>query len=352
MSYIKDTTDSIKGLDKAFMEKAQERLDSLTKPQGSLGRLEEIAMQVAAIREDERPNVDKKVIFTFAGDHGVTDEGISAFPKEVTPQMVFNFLNGGAGINVLARQAGAEVAVVDIGVDFDFKGMPGLLHRKVVSGTRNMARGPAMTRDEAERCLLVGIDLAEEYAGKGYSLFGTGEMGIGNTTPSSAIIAVISGKDAAEVTGKGTGIDGSAFDNKVKVIEKAIEVNSPDKNDPIDVLAKVGGAEIAGIAGLCLGAAANRIPVLIDGFISTAGALIAYEIEPKVKEYMISAHKSVEAGHQFMLNHMGLRPLVDLDFRLGEGTGAAVGMNIVEAALRIYNEMATFAEASVAESDK
>jgi len=352
MNNINDVKDSIKGLDRAFMEKAKERLDSLTKPQGSLGRLEEIATQIVAIREDLSPKADKKVIFTFAGDHGVTDEGISAFPKEVTPQMVFNFLNGGAGINVLARQAGAEVAVVDIGVDFDFKGVPGLLHRKVVSGTKNMAKGPAMTREEAERCLLMGIDMAEEYAKKGYNLFGTGEMGIGNTTPSSAIIAVISGKDVAEVTGKGTGIDGPAFDNKVKVIKKAIEVNSPDRSDPIDVLAKVGGAEIAGIAGLCLGAAANRVPVLIDGFISTAGALIAYEIEPKVKDYMISAHRSVEAGHQFMLDHMGLRPLVDLDFRLGEGTGAAIGMNIVESALRIYNEMATFAEASVAESEK
>ena len=351
MKKIQETISSIKGLDKSYFEKAQERLDSLTKPQGSLGRLEEVAARVVAIREDLRPKADKKIIFTFAGDHGVTDEGVSAFPKEVTPQMVFNFLNGGAGINVLARQAGADVAVVDIGVDFDFKGVPGLLHRKVVQGTRNMAKGPAMSREEAERCLLMGIDIAEEYAKKGYNLFGTGEMGIGNTTPSSAIIAVISGKDVAEVTGKGTGIDGPAFDNKVKVIKKAIEVNSPDRSDPIDVVAKVGGAEIAGIAGLCLGAASKRIPVLIDGFISTAGALIAYEIEPKVKEYMISSHKSVEAGHKFMLEYMGLKPLVDLDFRLGEGTGAAIGMNIVESAVRIYNEMATFAEASVAGSD-
>ena len=349
MNKIEETLKKIKPLDKAFIDKAQVRLDSLTKPQGSLGRLEELAKQVVAIREDERPRLDKKVIFTFAADHGVTEEGVSAFPKEVTPQMVFNFLNGGAGINVLARQAGAEVAVVDMGVDFDFKGVPGLLHRKVVQGTRNMVKGPAMTKEEAEDCLLVGIDIANEYAARGYNLFGTGEMGIGNTTPSSAIIAVISGKSVKEVTGRGTGIDNPAFENKVKVIEKAIEVNNPNRSDAMDVLSKVGGAEIAGIAGLCLGAAANRIPVLIDGFISTAGALIAYEMEPKVKEYMISAHRSVEAGHKFMLNHMGLNPLVDLDFRLGEGTGAAVGMNIVESALRIYNEMATFAEASVSE---
>ena len=349
MKKLKEISESIRPLDEAWFEKAKERLDSLTKPQGSLGRLEELAAQIVAIREDLRPKIDKKIIFTFAGDHGVTEEGVSAFPKEVTPQMVFNFLNGGAGINVLAKQAGAEVAVVDIGVDFDFKGVDGLLHRKVVQGTRNMTKGPAMTRGEAERCLDVGIDLAAEYAKDGYNLFGTGEMGIGNTTPSSAIIAAISGKSVGEVTGKGTGINGRAFKNKVKVIEKAIGINQPDKDDPVDVLSKVGGAEIAGIAGLCLGAAANRVPVLIDGFISTAGALIAYEIEPKVKEYMISAHKSVEAGHCFMLEHVGLRPLVDLDFRLGEGTGAAVAMHIVEAALRMYNDMATFAEASVSE---
>jgi len=344
---IKETAQSIKPLDASYRKKAQERLDSLTKPQGSLGRLEELAAQIVAIREEMRPELRKKVIFTFAGDHGVTEEGVSAFPKEVTPQMVFNFLRGGAGVNVLARHAGSEVAVIDIGVDFDFKGVQGLLHRKVVQGTKNMTKGPAMTAREAQMCLSIGIDLASEYADRGYDLFGTGEMGIGNTTPSSAIIAALSGRPVSEVTGRGTGIADGAFDNKVRVIEKAIEVNRPDPSDPIDVLAKVGGAEIAGIAGLCLGAAARRIPVLIDGFISTAGALIAYEIEPKVSDYMISAHQSVEAGHRCMLERMGLRPILDLDLRLGEGTGAAVAMNIVEASLRMYNDMATFAEASV-----
>lgn len=349
MKTIDETIKAIKTLDKSFFEKAQERLDSLTKPRGSLGRLEEIAAQVVAIREDISPRLDKKVIFTFAGDHGVTEEGVSAFPKEVTPQMVFNFLHGGAGINVLARQAGAEVAVIDIGVDFDFEAAEGLIQRKVVKGTKNMAKGPAMTRDEAEKCIDVGISLANEYADKGYTLFGTGEMGIGNTTPSSAIISVLSGLTANHVTGRGTGIDDKALENKADVIKRAIAVNSPDPKDAIDVLAKVGGAEIAGIAGLCIGAAARRIPVLVDGFISTAGALIAYEIEPKVKEYMISAHKSVEAGQKAMLERIGLRPILDLDFRLGEGTGAAMGMSIVESAIRIYNEMATFAEASVSE---
>ncbi|MDH3973966.1 MAG: nicotinate-nucleotide--dimethylbenzimidazole phosphoribosyltransferase [Deltaproteobacteria bacterium] len=351
MKIIKETATAIKELDKSYFEKAQERLDSLTKPRGSLGRLEELAAQVVTIREDLAPKLDNKVIFTFAGDHGVTEEGVSAFPKEVTPQMVFNFLNGGAGINVLARQAGAEVAVVDIGVDYDFEEAEGLIQKKVVKGTKNMAKGPAMTREEAEKCIEVGINLANDFADKGYNLFGTGEMGIGNTTPSSAIITVFSGKSAREVTGRGTGIDDEALENKAKVIEKAIELNKPDANDAIDVLTKVGGAEIAGIAGLCLGAAARGIPVLIDGFISTAGALIAYEIEPKVKEYMISAHKSVEKGHEIMLERMGLRPIIDLDFRLGEGTGAAIGMAIVESAVRIYNEMATFAEASVSEEE-
>lgn len=351
MKIIDETIKAIKELDKSFFEKAQERLDSLTKPRGSLGRLEELAAQVVAIREDIAPTLDNKVIFTFAGDHGVTEEGVSAFPKEVTPQMVFNFLHGGAGINVLARQAGAEVAVVDIGIDFAFEEADGLIQRKVIKGTKNMAKGPAMTREEAEKCIEVGITLANEFADKGYNLFGTGEMGIGNTTPSSAIIAALTGKSAKEVTGRGTGINDEALENKARVIKKAIALNKPDPKDPIDVLAKVGGAEIAGIAGLCLGAAERRIPVLVDGFISTAGALIAYEIEPKVKEYMISAHKSVEAGQKVMLERMGLRPILDLDFRLGEGTGAAMGMSIVESAIRIYNEMATFAEASVSEEN-
>jgi len=221
----------------------------------------------------------------------------------------------------------------------------------VVRGTRNMAKGPAMTKDEAEKCIHVGIELAMKYADLGYSLFGTGEMGIGNTTPSSAIIAALSGLSPREVTGRGTGVDDEAFENKIRVIEKALEVNSPDSKDPVDVLAKVGGAEIGGIAGLCLGAASKRIPVLIDGFISTAGALIACEIEPKVRDYLIASHKSVERGHEAMLDMMGLKPLLDLDLRLGEGTGAALSMNIVEGALRIYNEMATFAEASVSEEE-
>ncbi len=380
---MKELLGKIVSVNGDFLERAQKRLDSLTKPLGSLGRLEEFARRLVAITENTTPVLDKKVIFTFAGDHGVADEGVSAFPKEVTKQMVFNFLNGGAGINVLARHAGAEVVVIDIGVDFDFgtagaycsprrirpcadntplqsgghdnklinkQGRMGglFISRKVIMGTKNMRKGPAMTREEAERCINVGIGLADEYAKKGYKIFATGEMGIANTTPSSAIAAILTGKSVSEVTGKGTGIGDDALRNKIRVIEDSITLNKPDPKDPVDVLSKVGGAEIGGIAGLIIGAATNRIPVVIDGFISTAGALIAYCIEPKTKDYMFAAHNSVEVGHKAMLEKIGLRPILDLDLRLGEGTGAALAMIMIDAGLKIYKEMATFGEAGVA----
>jgi nicotinate-nucleotide--dimethylbenzimidazole phosphoribosyltransferase len=350
---MKETLLQISALKSDFIEKASARLDVLTKPKSSLGRLEEFASKIVAIREELMPDIGKKVIFTFAGDHGVADEAVSAFPKEVTTQMVFNFLSGGAGINVLARHAGAEVVVVDIGVDHDFtdlavKYATPLKIKKIVRGTRNMRLGPALTRSEAEECIAAGIELASEYAGKGYRLFGTGEMGIANTTPSAAIASLLTGRPVSEVTGKGTGIDNEALKLKIRVIEDSIFLNNPDPADPLDVLSKVGGTEIGGIAGLILGAAAHRIPVVIDGFISTAGALIAYCIEPKTRDYMFASHKSVEIGHTAMLEKIGLRPILDLDLRLGEGTGAALAMMIIEAGLRIYWEMATFAEAGVA----
>lgn len=357
-----------------FAEKAQKRLDNLTKPPGSLGRLEEFARRLVAITENTMPVLDKKVIFTFAGDHSVAEEGVSAFPSEVTRQMVVNFLCGGAGINVLAKHAGAEVIVVDIGVDFDFtkagdnpdstaspvnlgtvllnRGWGGLfISKKVIMGTKNIRKGPAMTKNEATRCIEVGTELANEYAEKGYKIFATGDMGIANTTPSSAIAAVLTGRPVSEVTGKGTGIGDEALKNKIKVIEDAILINKPDPSDPLDVLAKVGGAEIGGIAGLIIGAAVNRIPVIIDGFISTAGALVAYCIEPKIKDYMFAAHNSVEIGHKAMLEKIGLRPILDLDLRLGEGTGAALAMLMIEAGLKIYKEMATFGEAGVSKNE-
>ncbi len=362
----------IPAIDEKFYDIAQERLDNLTKPQGSLGRLEEFAKRLVAITENPMPSLDKKAVFTFAGDHGVADEGVSAFPKKVTKQMVLNFLNGGAGINVLARHAGAEVVVVDIGVDYDFPcgdspDSTASLHsarkswdspqcriglfvsKKVVMGTKNMRKGPAMTKDEAVKCIDVGLELANEYAERGYKIFGTGDMGIANTTPSSAIAAVLTGKPVKEVTGRGTGIGDETLKAKVKVIEDSIALNKPDPKDPVDVLAKVGGAEIGGIAGLIIGAAANRIPVVVDGFISTAGALIAYAIEPKTRDYMFAAHSSVEIGHRAMLEKIGLRSVLDLDLRLGEGTGSALAMLIIEAGLKIYKEMATFGEAAVSE---
>lgn len=332
-----------------FYELAQQRLNNLTKPPGSLGRLEEFARRLVAITENIMPKLDKKVVFTFAGDHGVADEWVSAYPKEVTKQMVFNFLQGGAGINVLAEYADAEVVVVDMGVDYDFGETEGLISKKVVMGTKNIRKGPAMTEEEALRCIEVGIGLANEYAGRGYNIFATGDMGIANTTPSSAIASVLTGSPVSEVTGKGTGIGDDALRNKINVIEDAISVNKPNPSDPVEVLSKIGGAEIGGIAGLILGAAANRIPVVIDGFISTAGALISYCIEPKTKDYMFASHNSREIGHKVMLDKIGLRPILDLDLRLGEGTGAALAILMIEAGLKIYKEMATFGEAGVSE---
>jgi nicotinate-nucleotide--dimethylbenzimidazole phosphoribosyltransferase len=339
----------ISHVNSALSEEAQKRLDNLTKPQGSLGRLEEFARRVVAITGDKMPVLDKKVIFTFAGDHGIASEGVSAYPKEVTTQMVLNFLRGGAGINVLARHAGAEVVVIDIGVDHDFGDVPGLVSRKVVRGTANMRKGPAMSRQQAEQCIQVGIDLAREYAKKGYRIFGTGDMGIGNTTPSSAIASVLTGTPIKDVTGRGTGITDESLRRKIAIIEVCILKNRPDPKDPIDVLAKVGGAEIGGIAGLILGAASERIPVVVDGFISTAGAMIAYDIEPKTADYMFAGHSSVEIGQKVMLRNMGLAPILDLNLRLGEGTGAALAMMMIEAGTKIYREMATFGEAGVSD---
>jgi nicotinate-nucleotide--dimethylbenzimidazole phosphoribosyltransferase len=347
METLQTTLSRIKPVDETLLAQAQTMLDNKTKPLGSLGRLEEFARRVAAISGSQQPDTTKKVIFTFAGDHGIVEEGVSLFPKEVTPQMVFNFLAGGAGVNVLARHAGAEVRVVDVGVDFDFENAPGMIHRKVARGTRNFAKGPAMTRDEALAALQVGIDLADQCKVEGVGLVGTGEMGIGNTSPSSAIIAAISGMSVRELTHRGTGINDAVLEHKILVIEQGLALNRPDPTDPLDVLAKVGGLEIAAIAGLVLGCAANSIPVVIDGFISTAGALIASELHPNICDYIFAAHQSVEIGHRFMLERIGTRPILDLDFRLGEGTGAALAMGLIDAGVKILKEMATFEQAGV-----
>jgi nicotinate-nucleotide--dimethylbenzimidazole phosphoribosyltransferase len=349
MDSIKQTLSRIKPVSTELLQQAQNRLDNKTKPQGSLGRLEEFARRIVAISGKDNPDVSKKVIFTFAGDHGVTEEGVSLFPREVTPQMVLNFLTGGAGINVLARHVGADVRVVDVGVDYDFEETVGLIRKKISRGTKNFAKGPAMTCDEMIAAVTVGIELANQCRAEGVGLVGTGEMGIGNTTPSSAIIAAISGKTVAEVTHRGTGIGDAALLNKIRVIEQGLALNKPDPNDPLDVLAKVGGLEIAAIAGLVLGCAANSIPVVIDGFISTAGALIASELHPNVRDYIFAAHQSVEIGHSFMLERIGVEPILDLKFRLGEGTGAALAMTLIEAGVKILKEMATFEQAGVSQ---
>ena len=322
LSRLQDVLKDIKPVDESRTEKIQERLDDLTKPQGSLGRLEELAKRYCLITGSDKPRIRNKIIFTCAGDHGVAEEGVSAFPKKVTPQMVYNFIRGGAGVNVLAKHYGCTVIIVDVGVDHEFEPLEGLEIRKVGRGTRNMTKGPAMTREEAERAVLVGVAMVEQYKDK-CDILGTGDMGIGNTTPSSAIVSVLTGTEPEKVTGRGTGIDDRSLKDKVQTIKKAITVNEPDPKDPWDVLSKVGGYEIAAIAGIVLGAAQYKIPVVIDGFISTAGALIAAELNPLVKGYIIAAHQSVEIGHRKMLERLEQIPLLDLHLRLGEGTGAA-----------------------------
>ncbi|MDX2251467.1 MAG: nicotinate-nucleotide--dimethylbenzimidazole phosphoribosyltransferase [Nitrospira sp.] len=346
---IQDTCRRIQPLDASLRKTAQARLDRLTKPLGSLGRLEELASSYVTMTGQLKPNVPHGMVFTFAADHGVAVEGVSAYPREVTPQMVLNFLRGGAGVNVLARHAGVDVRVVDIGVDHEFGPVSGLLDRKIMKGTRNLAVEPAMTRAQTERAVTVGIELAEEAVRDGVGLIGTGEMGIGNTTPSAAVTAVMTGRPVADVTGRGTGIDEAGRTHKVAVIQRALDLHCPDQTEPLDVLAKVGGLEIGGLTGLILGATAARVPVVLDGFIAGAAALIAVGLQPLCREYLIASHRSVEQGHRVILDHLGLKPLLDLDLRLGEGTGACLGMDLVCAAIKIYTEMATFGEAGVSE---
>lgn len=343
------TIDRIQPTDLRLLAQAQARLDRLTKPIGSLGRLEELAARYVMITGEMNPQVPRGAVYTFAADHGVTVEGVSVYPSAVTPQMVLNFLRGGAGVNVLARHVGIEVRVVDIGVAFDFESAPGLIQRKVMPGTKNLMVESAMSLAQAEQALHVGIELATEAAQEGIGLIGTGEMGIGNTTASSAIAAVMTGRSVAEVTGRGTGIDDAGHAHKIDVIQRALAFHRLDSADAMEVLAKVGGLEIGGLAGLMLGAAAARIPVVLDGFIAGAAALIAVGLQPRCKDYLIASHQSVERGHRAILDHLGLKPLLDLDLRLGEGTGACLGMSLVFAAIKILTEMATFDEAGVSE---
>ena len=341
----------IKPLNQEVMAEALKRQDDLTKPQGSLGQMESLSIQIAGIKGNPRPRLTHKVIFTLAGDHGVTKEGVSAYPSEVTPQMVYNFLRGGAAINVLARYVGARVVIADLGVASILERHPDLRDRKVAMGTRNMAKGPAMSKEEAIRSIEAGMGLVEEELSKGMDILGTGDMGIGNTTASSAITAALTGAEVAAVTGRGTGVDDRGWEKKVKVIQKALELNRPNPKDAIDVLSKVGGFEIGGIAGVILAGARYRVPIVLDGFISGAAALIAAALSPHVKPYLIASHQSVEGGHKIILDHLGLKPLLNLGLRLGEGTGAALGISLVEASLKILDQMATFSEAGVSEKE-
>jgi nicotinate-nucleotide--dimethylbenzimidazole phosphoribosyltransferase len=341
----------IQPLDQSAVEAAGRHLDQLTKPPGSLGRLEETARQLAGITGELMPELGKKAVIVMAGDHGVCEEGVSAFPAAVTPQMVRNFLNGGAAVNVLARQTGADVICVDIGVNAELD-HPKLYSRKIRKGTRNMMREAAMTEQETLQAIHTGIQLTEELVHEGYRLFATGEMGIGNTTSSSAILAVMTGSEVIGLVGRGTGIDDAQLRHKRDVITRSIALHQPDTNDPLDVLAKLGGLEIAGLTGVILGASLHRCPVVIDGFISSTAALVASRIAPQSVSYMIASHLSQEQGHARVLDAIGLSPMLHMDMRLGEGTGALLAFPLIEASVRIMKEMATFADAGISQSDK
>jgi nicotinate-nucleotide--dimethylbenzimidazole phosphoribosyltransferase len=375
-SLLDKTVSQIVPQDDACRTAARQRLDQLIMPHWALGRLMDLAVDLAGMTRSLRPPLARKVVVVMAGDHGVAGEGVSRYPQEVTGQMVHGFASGKAGINALARLAGARVVVVDVGVVADLGPLAAagkILDRKIARGTANLAAGPAMTRQQALRAVETGIEIVEElcwekgdsphlceapsgpfrqmgtvpFFPEGVDLLAAGDMGIANSTPSAAVAAALTGLPAAELVGRGTGIDDGQLARKTAVVEKALCVNRPDPADGLDVLAKVGGFEIGGIAGIVLAAAARRKPVLVDGFISTAGALLAHALAPAATQYVIAAHRSVEPGHRAMQEHLGKRPLLDLDLRLGEGTGAVLAMHLVEAAGRILSEVATFEEAHV-----
>lgn len=347
MERLQPILDAITPVDRNLEPEIRAHLDNLTKPPGSLGELENLAARYCLMTNTASPQLGKKRIITFAGDHGVAIEGVSAFPSDVTPQMVYNMLAGGAAINVLAKHVGADLQVVDIGVADPLEGASGLLRRKVKPGTDNMYKGPAMSEEEAIQAIQVGLELAHAAADDGVTLLGTGEMGIANTTPSSALYASLIPCPVVEVTGRGTGIDSDRLKNKINVIERCLEVNSHLCSDPLRTLAAVGGLEIAGICGLILGAAGRNLPVVVDGFISSAAALVAMRLREPVGDYLFFSHCSAEAGHRTFFERLGIKPILDLDMRLGEGTGAALAMDVIEGAVKIYNEMATFDSAGV-----
>jgi nicotinate-nucleotide--dimethylbenzimidazole phosphoribosyltransferase len=353
LSLITSTMAAISPQDPLWRARAKDRLDQLIMPHWALGRLMDLAVDLAGMTRSISPPIGRKTIVTLAGDHGVAAEGVSKYPQEVTPQMVAGFISGMASINILARLAGARVVVVDMGVAADlshFAGDGKFIDKKIALGTANIARGPAMTRQQAQRAIEAGIEVVEDLAAT-TDVFGIGDMGIANTTPSSAVVAALTGLPVAELTGRGTGIDDVQLARKIAAVENALKLNRPEPTDALDVLAKVGGFEIGGIAGVVLGAAARRKPVVVDGFIATAGALLAHALAPAAGDYIVAAHRSAEQGHRAMHAQLGREPLLDLGLRLGEGTGAALAMNLVDAAQRILTEVATFDEAHVSKAN-
>ena len=352
MRRLEDYISKVRAADREAALAARTAQNNLTKPPGSLGKLEDLSIRLAGMLGTSRPSLGSKIVFTMAADHGVTSEGVSAYPSEVTRQMVLNFAAGGAAINVLARHIGADVRVVDMGVASDGDWPECITNRKIGPGTRNMAQGPAMSMEEARTSLRIGAELALQAIDDGAGAIAVGDMGIGNTTAASAITSVITGRTAAEVTGRGTGIDESRLNLKAAVIEKALSINAPESSNGIDVLSKVGGFEIGGMAGVILGAASAGVPVFLDGFVSTSGALVAKAICPESLDYMIASHLSAEPGHTHALAHLGLAPILDLGMRLGEGTGAVLAMSIADASCKILSQMATFESAGVSESSE
>jgi len=336
----------IQPLDATALERARERMESLTMPQGSLGRLGEIAVRMSGITGQMPPVTGKKAIVVMAGDHGVCAEGVSAYPSSVTPQMVMNFLNGGAAVNVFAKHAGADVICVDMGVASHLS-HPSLWNYKFGFGTKNIACEPAMLREEAEQAVIAGIQVVKRLVDAGYRLLAVGEMGIGNTTPAAAMTCALTGASPDEAVGRGTGVDDQGLLRKRMVVRKAIAVNDPDGNNALDVLAKLGGYEIAGMAGVCLGAAMYRVPLIIDGYITSVAALAAARLNPVAASYWFASHRSAESGHSIVLQALGLEPILELGMRLGEGTGAALCMRIVEAGADVLGSMATFESAGV-----
>ena len=343
MSLIENISRNIYPLEKKYMQQAQARLDRLIKPTGSLGKMESICAQLAGIYGKKYFDTSKKIIISFAGDHGVYEEGVAPDPQNITILQFQNFPKRINGVGTISKFVGADVLAVDVGINCDEK-IEGVLDYKIRKGTSNMAKGPAMTRKEAEKCISIGIEMAEKCIQDDYTVIGIGEMGIANTTPSTAIISVFADCDPKEITGMGAGLKKELIMHKADVIRKSIELNKPNPKDAIDVLSKVGGFEIGAMAGVIIGCAANRIPVVLDGFISYAAALLAYHINPKTKEYMIASHLSAEPGAKKALDMMGLKPFLDMDMRLGEGSGAALAFNIIEASNYVYKNMATFDE--------